>query len=66
MNFLRYGSEGDYVESSDGRIRVTRKDRFINTLPTCYITESGHTRESSAFYGDVVEVLRRIIEIDGE
>lgn len=62
INHLRFGEYGDYVESLDGTIRVTRLDRFVNTLPWCLITENGQTREATEFYGDTVHVLARIIE----
>ena len=59
INYLRFGNAGDYVETS--KCKVTRKDKFKNTLPTCYITENGKTREADAFYGDTVEDLKRMI-----
>lgn len=66
INHLRYGSYGDYVESIDGTIRVTRLDRFKNTIPWCLITENGNSREASEFWGDTVKVLKRIIDEEEE
>lgn len=65
-NYLRFGEQGDYVETFDGKMRVTRKDGFVNTLPTCYITENGVTRTSESFYGDVVKFLEKMIAYEGE
>lgn len=64
-NYLRYGQQGDYIETDDGKMKVERKDGFINTLPTCYITEDGITRESESF-SEVVEFLKKMIEYERE
>lgn len=64
INYLRFGESGNYIETEDGSIRVTRIDKAINTLPDCYITENGRTRVSTYFYADTVEVLKRMIVLD--
>ena len=63
-NHLRFGEFGHYVESNDGSIRITRAERFVDTLPSCYITENGVSRYVD--YSEAREILRKMVEEEAQ
>ena len=62
INFLRFGEYGDYVESDDGAIRITRLSHNCNTVPNCYIIQNGDVWETNAFFSEVVPILVQMYE----
>lgn len=62
INYLRFGEYGDYVESEDGSVRITRLSNHLDTLPTCHIRRNKEYWETNAFYGEVVLILEEITQ----